>query len=77
MCKCFLQFTAVAISVKFKLEEPRRALSWSAEPCPEEPSVLPGLTCRADGSRGALAPAGLWGVECLPAAGAQDSEVWY
>lgn len=47
MCKCFLQFTAVGISMKFKLEEPHRALSLSAKPCSVETSVLLGLTLRS------------------------------
>lgn len=44
MYKCFLQFTAVVISMKFKLEEPRHALPPSAKPCSVETLVLLGLT---------------------------------
>lgn len=47
MWKCFLQFTAVAISMKFKLEEPPCALSPGAKPHSVETLVLLGLTPRS------------------------------
>lgn len=47
MWKCFLQFTAVAISMKFELEEPPRALSPGARPHSVETLVLLGLTPRS------------------------------
>ena len=45
--KSFLQFTAVVVSMKFKLEEPHRALSPSGKPCSVETLVLLGLTLRS------------------------------
>lgn len=49
MWKCFLQFTAVAISIKFKVEEPPCALSLGAKPhC--RTLVLLGLTREVDGA---------------------------
>lgn len=47
MCTCFLRYTAVGISMKFKLEEPPCALSLSAKPCSVETLVLLGLTLRS------------------------------
>lgn len=48
VCKCFLQFTAVAIYMGFKLEKPHRALS-SAKPCSVGTLVLLGLAWRSGG----------------------------
>lgn len=56
MWKCFLQFTALAISMKFKLEEPPRALSPGAKPHSVETLVLLGLIPRVDGSQGGPDP---------------------
>lgn len=73
MCKCFLQFTAVAISMKFKLEEPHRALSPSTKPCSVETLVLLGLTLRRGWIAWGSQPPGVGCGECPSAVGAQDS----
>lgn len=76
MWKCFLQFTAVAISMKFKLEEPPCALSLGAKPhCrnlgatwaePEKWMDLRGIPTPRVGSK-----------DHPSAVGAQACEVWY
>lgn len=56
MWKCFLQFTAVAISMKFKLEESPCALSPGAKPHSVETLVLLGLTPRSGWISGGAPP---------------------
>lgn len=76
MWKCFLQFTALAISMKFKLEEPPCALSPGAKPHSVETLVLLGLIPRVDGSQGVPTPR-VGSKDHPSAVEAQDSEVWY
>lgn len=56
MWKCFLQFTAVAIFMKFKLEEPPCTLSPGAKPHSVETLVLLGLTPRSGWISGVSQP---------------------